>query len=91
MKGITTDENLKISGSITEDDVYSDILLQKLELINEDLSNYEPEIQLPSNKQMNAAISVLRRSVQCRGNNTEFQLNYDYEGLINKVIIGNCQ
>lgn len=48
-------------------------------------------IQFLSNKEMNSALLVLRRTVQYRGNSTDFQLHYSYERLIINIIIDNCQ
>lgn len=86
------DENLETSGPLTEDDVCSRILQNNAEEVDENLSeDDEVEIQPPSNKEVNEALSVLRRAIQCRANTSEFQLHYDYEKLVRNLVIQNCK
>lgn len=67
---VAVDMYLETSSPVTKDDVCLEILSQKLG-VNEDISDDEWEIQLPFNKEINAAPSVLRREMQCRGNSTD--------------------
>lgn len=61
---ITVDKILETSGPVTEDDVCSKILVQNFNPINENLSNDEPEIELPSIEEMTAALPILKREEQ---------------------------
>lgn len=60
------DQNLETSGPLTEDNVCSRILQNNAEEVDENLSeDDEVEIQPPFNKEVNEALSVVRRAIQC--------------------------
>ena len=78
------DENIETCAPVTEDLICDEILQKRNdELENVDVSSDEDdEPEPPTRKQVREALEIIRRSIQCRGHNDDFEQFFKFEKSI---------